>query len=80
MGIVTACMGGVICDVVAGVPSILLRHELYVTAALLLAGLYVGLSIAGVPAPWPMLIAVPAGFLLRGAAILWGLAMPPHRG
>ena len=80
MGIVTACMGGVIRDVVAGVPSILLRHELYVTAALLAAGLYVGLTVAGLPSPWPMLIAVPAGFLLRVAAIRWGLAMPPHRG
>ena len=80
MGIVTACMGGVIRDVVAGVPSILLRHELYVTAALLAAGLYVGLTVVGVVAPWPMLIAVSAGFLLRGAAIRWGLAMPPHRG
>ena len=80
MGVVTACMGGVIRDVVAGVPSILLRHELYVTPALLAAALYVGLTVAGMASPWPMLIAVPAGFLLRVAAIRWGLAMPPHRG
>lgn len=80
MGIVTACMGGVIRDVVAGVPSILLRHELYVTAALLAAGLYVGLTVLGLQAPWPMLAAAAAGFLLRGAAIRWGLAMPAHRG
>ena len=80
MGIVTACMGGVIRDVVAGVPSILLRHELYVTAAMLAAGLFVGLTLAGLSAPWPMLAGVAAGFLLRGAAIRWGLALPPHRG
>ena len=61
-------------------PSILLRHELYVTAALLAAGLYVGLTEAGLASPWPMLVAVSAGFLLRGAAIRWGLALPPHRG
>lgn len=80
MGIVTACMGGVIRDVVAGVPSILLRHELYVTAALLAACLYVGLTQVGLAAPWPLLIGTTAGFLLRGAAIRWGLALPPHRG
>jgi uncharacterized membrane protein YeiH len=80
MGIVTACMGGVIRDVVAGVPSILLRHELYVTAAMLAAGLYVALTVAGLDSPWPMAIGVSAGFLLRGAAIRWGLAMPAHKG
>ena len=35
MGVVTACIGGVIRDVLAGEPSILMRPELYVTAAAL---------------------------------------------
>ena len=48
MGVVTACVGGIIRDVLAGEPSILLRPEIYVTAAALAAGLYVGLGIAGV--------------------------------
>jgi glycine transporter len=52
MGIVTACMGGLIRDVIAGVPSIMLRHELNVTAALLAASLFVGLTVLGVVAPW----------------------------
>lgn len=80
MGIVTACIGGVIRDVVAGVPSILLRHELYVTAALLAAGSFVGLTLLHVPAPWPMLLGTLAGFLLRGAALCWDLSLPPHPG
>jgi uncharacterized membrane protein YeiH len=80
MGVVTACAGGVIRDMVAGVPSILLRHELYVSAALLAAGLFVGLSEVGLAERWSMLVAVAAGFLLRGAAIKWGLALPAHRG
>ncbi|HEX7873141.1 MAG TPA: TRIC cation channel family protein [Sphingobium sp.] len=79
-GIITACMGGIIRDIVAGVPSILLRHELYVTAALIAAGLFVGLTIADVPAPWPMLVGAAAGFLLRGAALHWKLSLPPHPG
>ena len=80
MGIVTACMGGVIRDVVAGVPSIMLRNELYVTAALLAAVLFVGLTAAGVPASLASPTAAIAGFLLRGAAIRWGLALPRHPG
>lgn len=79
-GVITACLGGVIRDVTAGVPSVLLRHELYVTAALLAAASFVGLTWAGVDAPWPACIAAGLGFLLRAAAIRWRLALPSHRG
>jgi uncharacterized membrane protein YeiH len=79
MGVVSATMGGIIRDVVAGVPSIILRPELYVTAAALASGLYVALTVAGLPAPWPMLIAALAGFALRAAAITRGLALPAYR-
>src|SRR3954451_9207771 len=41
MGVLTACVGGIIRDVLAGEPSILMRPELYVTAAALSAGLFV---------------------------------------
>ena len=80
MGIVTACLGGVIRDIVAGVPSILLRHELYVSAALVAAGLFVGLTGANVPPPSPMVIGAVTGFALRGAALHWNLSLPPHPG
>jgi uncharacterized membrane protein YeiH len=80
MGVVTACVGGVIRDVTAGVPSILLRHELYITAALLASGTYVILTTIGVPMPWTMVASFSAGLALRGAAIRWRLTLPPHRG
>ncbi|MBO9624460.1 MAG: TRIC cation channel family protein [Sphingomonas sp.] len=79
-GVVTACIGGVIRDITAGVPSILMRHELYVTAALLAAALFIVLTISGVAMPWPALAGFAAGFALRGAAIRWRLALSPHRG
>jgi uncharacterized membrane protein YeiH len=79
-GVITACVGGIIRDITAGVPSVLLRHELYVTAALLAAASFVGLAKFGLAAPWPACIAVVLGFGLRGAAIRWHLALPPHRG
>ncbi len=79
-GIITACIGGVIRDITAGSPSILMRHELYVTAALVGATLFVALTALAVPAPWPAALSFGVGFATRGAAIRWKLALPPHRG
>lgn len=80
MGVLTACLGGIIRDVLAGEPSILLRPELYVTAAALAAGLFVGLSLLGVAAPVAAAIGALAGFALRAAAIARGLALPAYKG
>src|SRR5262245_35109309 len=79
-GVITACIGGGIRDITVGVPSILMRHELYVTAALVASALFVGLTFTGLPAPWPAALGVIAGFALRGAAIRWKLSLPAHRG
>jgi uncharacterized membrane protein YeiH len=79
-GIITACIGGVIRDITASVPSILMRHELYVTPALVASASFVALERMQVAAPWPMLLAFGLGFALRGAAIRWKLTLPAHRG
>ena len=79
MGVLTACAGGIIRDVLAGEPSILMRPELYVTAAALSAGLFVGLTLAGVAGPLVALIAAAAGFALRAAAIARGWSLPAYR-
>ena len=78
MGVMTACVGGIIRDVLAGEPSILMRPELYVTAAALASGLYVGLTLAGTPPGLAALVAGIAGFGLRGAAIARGLSLPAY--
>lgn len=80
MGVVTACVGGIIRDVLAGEPSILMRPELYVTAAALASGSYVMLVEAGVAPPAAATLAALAGFALRAAAIRWRLALPSYRG
>ena len=79
MGVITGCVGGIIRDVLAGRPSILMRPELYVTAAALASvvcagGTALGLANAVV---WP--VAALAGFGLRGAAIRWRLELPFYR-
>lgn len=80
MGVVTACMGGVIRDVLAGEPSIILRPEIYVTAAALASVLFVGLTLSGLPFWAAALVGAAAGFALRAAAIARGLALPVYRG
>ena len=79
MGVLTACAGGIIRDVLAGEPSILMRPELYVTAAALSSGLLVGLYLGGAPGPMAAIVAAVAGFALRGAAIAKGWSLPAYR-
>lgn len=78
MGVVTACVGGIIRDVLANEPSILMRPELYVTAAALASGLYVVATLFGVPPALAAAVAGLAGFSLRGAAIARGLSLPAY--
>ena len=80
MGVLTGCLGGIVRDVLAGEPSILMRPELYVTAAALSAALVVGLVLLGVPGGAAGIIAAVAGFALRGAAIARGWSLPGYRG
>jgi uncharacterized membrane protein YeiH len=79
MGVLTGCLGGIIRDVLAGEPSILMRPELYVTAAALAAAATVGLLLVGVPGAVAGPLAALAGFALRGAAIWRGWSLPAYR-
>lgn len=78
MGVVTGCVGGIIRDVLAQRPSILMRPELYVTAAALSAALAtIGWQI-GLPVALTWSVAAAAGFTLRGAAIHWSIRLPAY--
>ncbi|MBX3477336.1 MAG: TRIC cation channel family protein [Brevundimonas sp.] len=80
MGALTACVGGIVRDLLAGQPSILLRREITVSAALLAASLFVGLRLVGID-PWPAaVVAAVAGFGLRAGALLWGWSLPAFPG
>jgi uncharacterized membrane protein YeiH len=76
MGVVTGCIGGVIRDVLAGRPSIIMRPEIYVTAAALAAMICAAGQVLGWPREmvWPL--AAGAGFVLRAGAIRFGLGLP----
>ena len=76
MGVLTACFGGIVRDVLAHQPSILLRRELNITAALVSAALFVGLKAVSLPT-WPAVaVAVVAGFGVRAGALKWGWSLP----
>ena len=80
MGVLTATFGGVLRDVLAEEPSVLLRRELYVTAALVGAGLFVALQLLGV-SPWPASLAgFAVALAMRAGAILFGWSLPPFKG
>ena len=72
MGVLTACFGGVIRDVLAGQPSVLLKREVSVSAALAAAGLFVLFAVLGVEPLWAGLTGAVAGFALRAGAIHYG--------
>ncbi|MBX9617400.1 MAG: trimeric intracellular cation channel family protein [Brevundimonas sp.] len=80
MGVLTACFGGIVRDLLAGQPSILLRREITVSAAIVAATVYVVARAAGLD-QWPAAaIAAPAGFALRAGALLRGWSLPGFPG
>lgn len=80
MGVITACVGGIIRDMLAGEPSILLKPEIYVTAAALASGLFGLLLWLAMPIIAAASISAAAGFALRAMAITKGWAIPSYRG
>ncbi len=79
MGVITGCVGGIIRDVLAGRPSILMRPELYVTAAALASALCALGAVLALPDLIVWSAAALAGFALRGSAMQFGLALPAYQ-
>jgi uncharacterized membrane protein YeiH len=76
MGVMTATFGGILRDMFAGEPSVLLRREIYVTAALLSASVYVVLRWWQID-PWICgAAAFVSGFGLRAGAIALHWTLP----
>lgn len=78
-GMLTATFGGILRDLLAGEPSVLLRPEIYVTAALSGAALFTALTIAGVSLWMAAAIAFAFTFAIRGGAIIHGWSVPVYR-
>ncbi|WDZ76743.1 trimeric intracellular cation channel family protein [Ensifer adhaerens] len=75
-GMLTATFGGVLRDMLAGEPSVLLRPEIYVTAALVGAGAFVLATVAGLPLVAASTLGVLSAFAVRGGALKFGWTLP----
>ena len=80
MGVLTATFGGVIRDVLAHEPSVLLQRELYVTPALAGAGTFVVLGLVGMPTTPAGIAGFVTALSIRSGAILWKWSLPGFGG
>jgi uncharacterized membrane protein YeiH len=76
MGCVTGVVGGMIRDLLSGQIPFVLQKEIYATASILGATLYVACSCLGLEVMIAMTIAMSGTLLLRLAAIYWRLSLP----
>ncbi len=77
LGVMTATFGGIIRDLLAGEPPlVVVSREIYVTAATLGASTFASALWLGVPLTPAALIGVAAGFGLRAMALLHGWQLP----
>ena len=76
MATVTATFGGVVRDVLCNEVPLVLRQEIYATAALIGASLYVGFLEFGAPAGASAIAAAFATFAIRAAAIVFKIQSP----
>jgi uncharacterized membrane protein YeiH len=76
LGTITATFGGIIRDIFAGITPLVLRQEIYVTAAALGAAVAVTLQVIGLPLSFSAAAGFAAAFGLRALAILRGWSLP----
>ncbi len=79
MGVVTAVLGGIVRDVVCNEIPLVLRQDIYATAAFAGALIYVGLRYAGCDEAWSVWIAAAGCFAVRASALIWGWSLPRRR-
>jgi uncharacterized membrane protein YeiH len=79
MGTMTATFGGLLRDVVANREPLVLKEDIYATAALFGAAVYWGLSLSPATEALAFAGGFAAAFVLRGAAIVWKWSLPKPR-
>jgi uncharacterized membrane protein YeiH len=78
-GVLTAAFGGVLRDLLTGEPSVLLKPEIYVTAAMAGAAVFTIADLAQLPAPAAAFIAFAVAFTVRGGALKFGWSFPTYK-
>jgi uncharacterized membrane protein YeiH len=76
MGTMTGVAGGVVRDVLSGTVPVLLRRDIYATAAIGGVCLYLVLQRAGLPRSWAFLIGIASVVTVRLLALAYGWQLP----
>ena len=76
MGVMTGTAGGIIRDVLSADVPLILRKEIYATAALCGSFAYVILNSLGLPGTPCLIVSVTVTLSIRLAAIHWGFSLP----
>lgn len=79
MGVITATFGGIIRDILGAESPLVLRKEIYVTAALIGAALYIGAIAAGIDRIVAAGLGFAGCFIVRALAITYHWSLPPYR-
>ncbi|HEV7254907.1 MAG TPA: trimeric intracellular cation channel family protein [Mesorhizobium sp.] len=79
MGVTTATFGGIIRDLLGGESPVILSREIYVSAALAGAALFVSLLALGAPRDMAAGAGFAVGLLVRAAALRYGWSLPRYR-
>jgi uncharacterized membrane protein YeiH len=79
MGVATATFGGIIRDVLGGESPIILKQEVYITAAVLGSAVFVTLIEIDFNRDWAAITAFLSALFLRAAALYWNLSLPRYR-
>jgi len=79
MGVATATLGGVIRDVLGGEVPLILRKEIYVTAALAGAATFVAIGALGLGGPLALCAGFAVCFAIRALALHYHWSLPVYR-
>ncbi|MEZ0167734.1 trimeric intracellular cation channel family protein [Microvirga sp. TS319] len=79
MGVITATFGGVVRDVLGGESPVILSREIYASAALAGAAIFVALALAGTTREFALTSGFLTAFVIRAAALRWDWSLPRYR-
>lgn len=79
MGTITGVAGGVLRDVLCAEIPLILRRDIYATAAIAGISVYLVAEALGIPRLWAFAIGMSVVVALRISAIVWGLRLPTFK-
>jgi uncharacterized membrane protein YeiH len=79
MGVITATFGGIVRDLLGGETPVILSREIYASAALASAVVFIVLSAVGAPRELAVGAGFTVGLLVRAAALRYGWFLPRYR-